>query len=220
MRRGVFLITCLVAMTNAPANAAPYWVTYDGNDFPENEGWTHTEGEPPALRWIEDGMLVIDSRADNNTTDGNSAPLPDSMDPEEGETFIARWRMRILEVALYEDPGVYVCSDNQFSMGFVFGMDYVSEYGPNHSAGFSPGEFHTFELRSCDMLSYTLFIDGSLGFEGESSESYSPTQVGFGDNVRGGTSLTQWDYFEFGVVPEPATCVFAFVVAAMWRCLR
>ncbi|MBN2448643.1 MAG: hypothetical protein JXO22_18095 [Phycisphaerae bacterium] len=221
MRSGVFLITCLVAMASAPANAAPYWVSYDGNDFPENEGWTHTPGEPPAERWIEDGLLVIDSRADLHTTDGNSTPLPDSMDPEEGEIFVARWRLRILEAAPYYDPEVYICSDNQFEIGLIFGADYVfSAHEGDCMAEFSPGDFHTFELRSCDILSYALFIDDSLAFEGESFEGYSSTQVGFGDGVHGGASLTHWDYFEFGVVPEPGTCVLAFVVAAMWRCLR
>jgi hypothetical protein len=218
MRRVVFSLICFVALASAAANAEPYWVTYDGNDFPENEGWKHTPGEPPALRWIEDGLLVIDSRANLHTTDGNSAPLPNSMDPQAGETFVARLRLRILEAAPYDDPGIYISSDNQFAIGFVFGMNCVtSMFEGDRTAEFSPGEFHTFELRSCDMISYTLLIDDGLAFEGESFESFSPTQVGFGDLVHGGASLAQWDYFEFGVVPEPhslSLLLSSFLLAA------
>ena len=61
-------------------------------------------------------------------------------------------------------------------------------------------------MRSTDMRTYELYIDGTLEVEGEYFEGLFSPCFGFGDNASS-ASLAAWDYFRFGVVPEPATCL-------------
>lgn len=115
-------------------------------------------------------------------------------------------------------PGVYVLSDDSHAVGFVFDEDTLwSLYERNVSASFEPGIFHQFELRSGNMRSYELYIDDDLVIEGAFGASFSETSVGWGDIVRGSSSLAEWDYFRFGVVPEPSGFMLALVAAA---CIR
>ena len=101
-------------------------------------------------------------------------------------------------------------------MTFVFAEGYVtSTYEPNKSAEFEPGVFHDFEMYSSDMRSYELHIDGALAIEGVFHESLFPAGAGFGD-LTSGLSLAEWDYFRFGVVPEPA-CASLLLFALVAR---
>ena len=67
----------------AGAHAEPYWIAYEGNDFPENEGWIYIWSTPRAIRWIEDGALAIDSRASGATNDWYEW-RPDTLNPGAG----------------------------------------------------------------------------------------------------------------------------------------
>ena len=51
----LLFLTGLTLVLAASATAEPYWISYDGNDFPENEGWTRVLNEGGAERSIEDG---------------------------------------------------------------------------------------------------------------------------------------------------------------------
>ena len=62
-RAWLALAVCLLGVMPA-AKAAPYWIAYEGDAWPEDEGWWHIWGPRPAYRWIEDGALVIDSLDD------------------------------------------------------------------------------------------------------------------------------------------------------------
>ena len=106
---------------------------------------------------------------------------------------------------------MYVISDDHYAVMFVFAERYVlSTHEGNVFAYFEPGMFHEFEMRSGDMRSYELYIDGELAIEGVFSESSFPACAGFGDVVSS-WSLAEWDYFRFGVVPEPNTATLFFV---------
>ena len=193
-----------------PARGEQYWIAYEGNDFPENEGWVRSTIATPPERWLEDGSLFIDSRADPHTTDNYTIYFDAGLDPEPGETFIMRWRLNVHEATPWDDPGVYVISDDHYAVMFVFAERYVlSTHEGNVFAYFEPGMFHEFELRSGDMRSYELYIDGDLAIEGVFSESFFSACAGWGDVVAGSASLAQWDYFRFGVVPEPAGAAMA-----------
>lgn len=78
------------------ARGEPYWVSYDGNDFPENEGWTRSTSAGGAERWIEDGEFVLDGRDDISI--GDSYSMRRSIDPESGELFIMRLRLKVDEL--------------------------------------------------------------------------------------------------------------------------
>ena len=184
--------------------AEPYWVAYEGNDFPENGGWVrHTTGPPPE-RWLEEGTLLVDSRVGPYTTDTYTVFFDGGLDPGPGETFLMQWKLNIHEATPWEDPGVYVVAEDHWSVLFAFGEGYLtSTYESNVYAEFEAGAFHEFEMRSTDMRQYTLYIDGDPVVHGMFVEGLQPSYVGWGD-VTGGGSLTAWDYFRFGVVPEPA----------------
>ena len=200
------LIPCLMAVAAEFAVGDEYWIPYEGNDFPENEGWVRHASEPPAKRWLEGGSLFIDSRADVGITESYAMMRKDGLNPEPGETFIMRWRLKIDEVVGFADPGVAVLSDDKYALIFIFSEDRVwSAFEANVYADFEPDVFHRFELHSENMRAYELFIDDQLAIEGVFHETFSGPSVGFGDIVRGGASLAQWDYFRFGVVPEPTS---------------
>lgn len=57
------LISLLTLAGTCAAMGDEYWIAYEGNDYPENEGWVRWASEPPAKRWIENGSLFIDTRA-------------------------------------------------------------------------------------------------------------------------------------------------------------
>ena len=207
------LVPGLVLLAVQLAIGDEYWIAYEGNDFPESEGWTRVHGEIPAERWIEDGALVIDSRADVSIFDFVKMAFDGTLDPDPGEMFLMRWRLKVDQVEGFYDPIIAVTSDEVapdefYSVGFGFQEDRVlSAFEPNVSAVFEPGVFHEYELRSFDMRSYRLYIDDDLAIEGVFYEVFGPTRVGWGDGVQGAVSLSRWDYVRFGVVPEPTIAI-------------
>jgi hypothetical protein len=206
MMRLISLATSVLLAT-APVWAEPYWYAYEGNDFPENEGWERYATDPPAERWLEDGSFFIDSRDGVHTVDNYTIYFDEGgLDPEPGETFIMSWRLNVHEaVPNREDPGVYVISDDLWSVAFLFDEDSLqSFYEPTVDVELEPHVYHEFELRSGDMRSYELYVDGELAIEGVFFEGFFSPYVGFGD-ITGGRSLAAWDYFRFGVVPEPCS---------------
>ena len=199
-----FTMVCALAVT--PASADEYWVSYEGNDFPENEGWIRVFSAGGAIRTIEHGALVLDSRLSAQIVDFYSIERP--VDPEPGETFLMRWRMRIddIPVGFPFDPTVVVFSDQFTAVGFEIAEDRIqSTFEPGLMGTFSPGLFHLFEFWSDDMASYDLYVDGQLLFGGSFYSVFNQSRVSWGDGIQGGRSLAVWDRFEFGVVPEPST---------------
>ncbi len=221
-------IVCLVgilALGLGPASADEYWIAYEGNDFPENEGWTRVygdengHGQGGAERWIEDGALVIDSRRHIAIYDYNV--MERQVDPGPAELFIMRWRLRIDEAGPREDPVVAAFSDDSWGVGSHFGESYLeSAFETDVAASFEPGVFHAFEFHSWDMRHYELRIDGQLAITGQFCDVITVSEVGWGDGGQGSTSLSRWDYFHFGVVPEPRTLLMfvgAMLVAVPLR---
>jgi hypothetical protein len=190
--------------------ATPYWVACEGDDFPENQGWTRIHGAIPATRSLADGSLVIDSRADETIFDYYRLTLAHPLDPAPGEMFRMRWRLKVHDVGFYdEDPAIRVTADDAGSNAFYSVMLVFSVFGV-HSAfeGFKAapierGVFHEYEFDSADMRSYQLRVDGTLALEGDFTYVAGPTSVTWGDEVWGASSLASWDYVRFGVIPEP-----------------
>ena len=80
-------------------------------------------------------------------------------------------------------------------------------------APFEPGVFHEFELRTRDMRDYELYIDGNLAISGSFWLSLTWSRAFWGDSIQGGASLARWDYFRFGVVPEPNSLLALLAIA-------
>lgn len=114
MRQIAFLLLALLSFAS-PAVAVPYWYSYDGSDFPENEGWRRRYGnedgprEGGAERSIDDGVLVLDSLRHRQIFDFYEIQGID--DPDLGETFVAEWRTLISDQRDPFDNGVVIARD-------------------------------------------------------------------------------------------------------------
>jgi len=214
MMRVKMTLVCLTAlgMLISTAGAAPYWIAWEGNDFPENEGWTREygdengHGQGGAVRSIEDGSLLLDGRRHPAIYD--SYTMSRAVDPGSGEMFIMRWRLRVDEVSVHEDPIAGVFSDESWAVAFQFSeTSAISTFETNNGVDFEPGVFHRFELRSWDMRSYELRINDSVALTGDFVHVFTASEVAWGDGAVGSASLSVWDYVEFGVVPEPGGAI-------------
>ena len=200
----------LLALGVCGASADEYWIAYEGNDWPENVGWTRGTSGGGAIRFLERGNLVIDSRASIRISDFYSMDLGGSLDPDPGEIFVARWRILIEEVNGLRDPAFEIRSDDRWALVLYFDEATVgSLFEPGIRASFEPGVYHRFEVRSSDMRRYELYIDESLAITGAFRQGLFQSQVSWGDGFQGSASLTRWDYLRFGVVPEPSTAFMA-----------
>lgn len=210
MRR--ILIAFLLAAAVKVAVGDEYWIAYEGNDFPENEGWTRVHGEIPAERWIDEGVLFIDGRAEVGIYDFYEMVFDGGFDPGPGETFVMRWRLKVDEVDGFEDPTVLVRSDPVaedvfFAVGFTFTENLIrSAFERGVEAPIEPHVFHDYQVQSQDMRSYQLYIDDDLAIEGVFYEVFGPTAVAWGDGASA-RGFAEWDYVRFGVVPEPSSVI-------------
>jgi hypothetical protein len=207
------LVAALTVLTLiAGARAEQYWIEYDPTSglYPEETGWVrYTQGGGDE-RSFEDGALVLDGSASLAIVDWYSMSRPDSLDPGPGELFVARWRLRVDELLGLSDPGVGVCSDDSWFLGLSFATDQVMSLSePGVGCTFTPGVYHDFELRSSDMRSYEFYVDQEIGFGGNFHHLITSSQVAWGDGARGDASLSHWQSFGFGVVPEPSTVALA-----------
>jgi len=208
--RWLFVLVAALAVVATPAGADEYWITYEGNDFPENEGWWRVYSGGGAERWIEDGMLVLDGLADlgiNDVYGYDQYPI----DPGPGEMFVAEWRFAIDDIISGPDPGFGLFSDESWAVGFSFSDDLIRSGFEQETFDFNFTGFHTFRLTSSDMRNYTLEADGEVIHEGVFHHVFSASQLRWGDSIEGGASLTRWDYMRFGVIPEPCTLILAFI---------
>ncbi len=196
----------LLALAVCGASADQYWIAYEGNDFPENEGWRRITRAGGANRFLERGHLVIDSLASTQIVDGYEMRRPGQFDPDPGELLVVEWRVQIDSVVGFTDIVIVVSSDDEWEVGFEMNMDTIrSVLEPGVVASFEPGVPHQFDFRSVDMRAYELRIDGSPTISGSFRPLFDSSRVVWGDGIQGSASLSRWDYFRFGVVPEPSS---------------
>jgi hypothetical protein len=220
--RWLFVLVAALGVLAMPARAEPYWIAYEADDFPENVGWRriyrNENGwyQGGAERSIENGIFTLDTRRHDMICDYYK--IERQMDPQPGETFLAEWRLRVVEANRSMEAGVWVARDEP--PGYVR-AEYLEDelwVGREHwSHPIDPYVFHTYQIQSTDMVDYSLWIDGERVHDGA---FYVPTGadsfLAFGDFWYGGavTSLTEWDYVRFGVVPEPTSST-SFVFAML-----
>lgn len=199
------------------ARAAPYWVAWEGNDYPENEGWERQYLNGGAQRTLGDGALRLDS-ASHLGIDQYS--IERAINPG-FQTFVAEWRVRVNQsTGPIWDQGVAIATDqNGLLMVGLYRSSIVS-YAEGWTFHFEPDQFHEFRIESSDMSSYLLLVDGEVAVNGffEPNTLVSRLVV-FGDRFSGGgvTSSAEWDYFRFGVVPEPSTIAFFVSLLAVYQ---
>jgi hypothetical protein len=141
------MIALLVGSLAGVGFAEPYWIAYEGDDFPENDGWTRVHGDIAAERWIDEGKLFIDSRADVAIYDYVEMTFDGNLDPGPGELFVMRWRLKVDEEEGFYDPAIGVTSNEVapnlfYRAAFGFRADRVlSALEPGVSAPLEPGGF-------------------------------------------------------------------------------
>src|SRR5262245_48195747 len=192
-------VLLLAFMLAIAARAEEYWVAYEGNDFPVNEGWTRFSSGGGAVRSFENDALVLDARQGQDVTDWYAWRR--DVDPGPAEEFVAQWRVLIEQSDPRVGLTVVVFSDESWALGLELDESHLeSVFESDVAAPFAPGVFHTFELRSNDMHSYSLTIDNSSVLNGQFVQVLTSSEVSWGDGIVGGQSLSTWDYFRFGVI--------------------
>ncbi len=206
------------------ASAEQYWLTYEGNDFPENEGWERRWGnrqgshQGGAIRTIEDGVLTLDTLYDEGAYDFAKLVSPGLFTPGPGETFVVEWRGMVDEtLGDHYDAAVGLRSDDAWSVGFgIFTDHVVRKLDAGVSIPITPGVFHDYRLLSTDMRTYALFIDDELAHEGSFTQGNMASSIGWGNVVSGASSRSHWDYVRFGIVPEPCSISMFLVLSAFF----
>jgi hypothetical protein len=194
----------LMALVSA-ASADQFWVEYDASSgqFPEEVGWDRHVYGGGAERSFEDGFLVLDGLVGPDISDFYRMDATIALAP--GERFVMQWRLRADEVIGFGDPGVNFTVLGQALLTLVYYEDSIYSLDEFSTiATFQPGLFHDYLLTSTDLDTYTLRIDGELVHTGLLGASGWESGVEWGDYSRS-SSLSTWDSFAFGVVPEPAT---------------
>jgi hypothetical protein len=213
------VIAALILLTlTASVMAEQYWVEYDPSAglFPEEVGWTRIVFGGGAERYFEDGALVLDGMASTQIADVYQMCRPGMLDPGAGELFMARWTLRVDELVGYGDAVVVINADDARGVCMMFHEGLVrSLLEPGLHAFFEPHQYHDFELRSSDMETYQLLIDGVAALAGSFKPGVSSSLVGWGDGVIGAASLAHWRGFGFGVVPEPGSLASLVCAALM-----
>jgi hypothetical protein len=231
----MYRLFALVVLLSAAslAYATPYSVLFEGDRMPEEvPGYVRHFGGGGATRSIEtdpngNSSYVCDSRASGWIWD--TAYYAGQINPTEpGERFWAEWRLNVVADLGYPDTGVILAADNYYELFFNYAYDHVVSYyeyegGQYWSYPIAPGVFHAYRLESSDMVNYRLWIDGEVVRDGRWNTSLNHSFVSFGDewcgNVPGG-ALVSWDYFRFGVVPEPKSMSLFVLVCVCVATLR
>lgn len=205
-----------------PLHAEPYWVAWEGNDYPENEGWTRQFISGGADRDLSSGAMRIDSTRSHLIYD--QSVLERQVDAEAGELFVVEWRARVnVSDGPLWDQGVGIATDSAGLLILGLYRDAIHSAREGWTIPLEQGEFHTIRLESIDMESYSIYIDDSFARIGAfEPETLARSAVTFGDGSSGGgiVSNVDWDYFRFGVVPEPSSylCLLsALACTTLWR---
>jgi hypothetical protein len=210
MMRLLMFLTALSCAVPCPALAEQYWIAYEGNDFPENEDWTRVYGDgnwPPEDepdRRLQNGELVIDTSRDDQLWEYYSHPLTD---PGPGEVFVAEWRV-VSEILVNDhDNGVVFARDAAPAhISFHLTPDSLRISHEDLYIPITPGLRHTYRVESQDMISYAVWIDEELVHTGTfETDTLLQSYAGWGAGTQGASSVSRWDYFRFGVVPEPSS---------------
>jgi hypothetical protein len=192
----------MVVVGAGVATAEHWWYAYEATTYPEEAGWGRFVAEGGALRSLEDGALIIDSRASTSIYDEYLMYMPSPPGP--GEVFLLEFGLRVDEVIGFADPCM--------SMSFAPSAEATLWFKAHQIyslleccciADYTPGVFHDYALTTSDLQTYALFVDGQMVHEGALFSVCSTSTVLWGDCVIGSASLSAWDYVRFGVVPAP-----------------
>ena len=227
MMRMLLYGTLMLGLLVSPARGDPFFLRYDADEtFPEQEGWTRYWDDPDGqeVRTVEDGVLRLDTRRSYSIFDFCYV-RSDAFDLDPGEELRISWRMQTFETDTWDDfsdVALGITNGDAQYVKFFLTPGFVSrDEGGSPEIDllfeYEPGVPHTFLFRTSDMESYELFVDGEPAFQGQFARYAMIGEYAqwWGDTVTGRTSLSEWDYVEVAVVPEPATIGLALLSCAV-----
>jgi len=203
------MTVCASVVLAGGTTADTYWIEYNAASgvFPEEDGsgWIRHRFYGGDERSFEDGWLVLNGMWYPSGQDYYEMPMNGTLDPAgPDEIFLCQFRIRVDGLLGYDDPCLGIASDDNWLVNFELSLDTISSsFEPGVSAPFEPNVPHTFELRSADMRSYTLSIDGLPALVGSFWYSLSTSDIQWGDGVYPSGSLAGWQFVRFGAVLAP-----------------
>jgi hypothetical protein len=225
------LATLATAWMTAVALGDGFYMNYDGDQFPEDEGWQRRYSDPDGqtVRELDNGIFRLDTRASLSIYDLYVIQT-DALNPQPGESLQIGWRMRTIFTQtdyLHSDVMLFLTNADSAYVEFYLGPDYVSEHDLGggefeHVCQHGPPADFTSFLFATNMQDYSLFVDGNLAFIGQFHDyAWSgPFYLAFGDGVIGRSSLSEWDYVEVQVVPEPSSGLLLCLIPLVRRASR
>jgi len=204
-------------------------VSFEGDSFPEDEGWERYDRLYLAERHLSEGWLVqtphvieLDGRP-HGQDDVYHRPLADFAGMP---TFFLEWRMQttgLREEMFDVAPAAIVLGGNSGGFyHFTIARDQVSffrdPYIPSVWVDIEASVPHDYRLELYGDELYELFIDGALVDSGVPEGAYptEDSEIVFGARATYVDSTTRWDYIRFGtVIPEPATGALLLSGAAL-----
>ncbi len=198
---GWVLGLALIAVFVGFARADQFWISWEGDTYPEQDGWERYTRAGGAQRSLQDGTLVLDGMASWEIVDNYY--IERTLIPDPGELFRLDWRVRVDEVLGYTDPLVAVCAGQLGQVGLGYSENGIWSMFEWVWIDFEPGVFHDYTFTSADMETYALYIDGQLAHSGYFVGPSSQSIVCWGDGTEGASSISTWDYARFGIVPAP-----------------
>jgi hypothetical protein len=202
MRALVFAMLGILILTTG-ARADTYWIAWEGDEWPESEGWIRCYERPGATRTLEDGVLTYTS-TDPQIYDYYERYRPGALNPSPGTLFILQFALLVDWVTYYADPGVCVQSDDAWAVSMQFDVDVIHSAHEYVDIPISPGVWHAYTLISPDMRFYDLYVDSALARHGWFAHRFAQSRVAWGDGVQGEASTHHWCYLRFGTVETTA----------------
>jgi len=227
MTRVLFVGLCTMVLATG-AQGDPFYMRYDADKyFPDEEGWNRYFSDPGGQikREIDHGIFRLDTRASYDIFDFYRIRSY-ALDLRPGEELQLTWRMQTIETqseGWKSDIAVMVTNADWAHAQFFIAPDFVSANvlggDPEHLYLLDPKSAHTFGFATNDMRGYELFVDGAFAFRGKFL-GYSwngPFRVSFGDVITGRTSLSEWDFVEIRVTPDPSSAGLLVLGATAMR---
>ena len=197
VKRLLPVVVCVLA-AGSVARGALFWRCWEGNKYPEQEGWYRTVRGGGAERTLANGMLTLDGMASGSIVDEYHWEAP--LVPAPGQYFRVDWRMRVDQVAGIADPLLAITAGGRGEVFLLYQEAAIYSMYEYVWINFAPGVFHKYSLTSGDLLTYDLRIDGQLVYSGHFVGPSPTSGVGWGDGAEAASSLSVWDYVRFGVV--------------------
>jgi hypothetical protein len=155
MKRVVAWVVWL-GLASVPAAATPFWIDWEGDDWPESVGYTRSWGnwqgphQGGAIRTLEGGVLTYDTLYDPGAYDYcYMENFPLLLGP--GEVAVMEWKLKVDQGYSGGDPDVGLKSEDGWILGYTFAEDRIRSVFEDYlEIPFVPYVWHEYRVVSPD----------------------------------------------------------------------